>query len=472
MAGLTRILALAAAVFGAGGILRGQDPGQKGFDTEVTCARCHVSSSLEWGISKHSLVTRGARLPNCVGCHGESRGHVADEQNSVKPERLPRGAAIAQLCLECHRSGCPETRARADCEECHHPHALVNPKFDPAAVEAHARELSAEQAAYASDLARGEALAARGRWEEAREAFAAALKENPGDAKAAAGVERCLRRLNPGIPGFRIVGDRFDPQTGWPEEIVLDRLGLDLVLVPAGSFDMGSERNPGSEPVHTVDVPAFYLSKVEVTQAQWKAVLGNNPSLHQGAAFPDADRLPVERVSWNDCRALLATINRQVPGGGFRLPTEAEWEYAARAGSASAPAPAEVLRQAWLEENSEPPNLPPPVRTGLYLIGAGVTSVPHPVGTREPNRWGLCDMLGDVSVWCSSLESPYPYRADDGRESVSDPGPRIIRGASFADFVENADPGLRHSGRPDLRLPWIGVRLAFVPPAFGVASGD
>jgi formylglycine-generating enzyme required for sulfatase activity len=106
-------------------------------------------------------------------------------------------------------------------------------------------------------------------------------------------------------------------------------------------------------------------------------------------------------------------------------------------------------------------------RTNLYLIGSGVTALPHPVGTREPNAWGLYDMVGDVSVWCSSLFQPYPYVAGDGREAVAGQGTRVVRGASFTDFIESADPAIRHADRPDHRFRWNGVRLAFTPPDEG-----
>ena len=464
MARMKSILALGAICLGISLPLAAQDLQHQGVTSAGVCARCHVSSSLEWGISKHSMVADSARAPNCTGCHGPSKGHIADEQNSVKPERVPHGAAIATLCKECHRAGCPKSKEKASCETCHHPHALVNPKFDPAAIQEHARQLASEQESYRTLLAKGEQLAQAQKWAEARDAFRDALRSNPTSARAAAALLVCERRLKPEIPGFAIVGDQFDPESGLPREIVMDAIGLRMVLVPAGSFEMGSEQRPNAAPVHTVDVAAFYLGKYELTQAQWKALMGANPSHFQGKKFAGEEKMPVDMVSWQDCQALLQAINKG-PSGGFRLPTEAEWEYAARAGSTGPMAPADVLRSAWLVENSVPPNTPPAVRTGLYLLGAGAVSVPHAVGTGEPNRWGLYDMLGNVSEWCSSLYEPYPYTASDGRESAAGEGIRVVRGANFADYVENADAAQRHGDRPDHRLKWNGVRLAFTPPA-------
>ena len=80
------------------------------------CARCHVSTALEWGIARHSTITNRTRLPNCTGCHGPSKGHVMDEENGIKPDRVPRGAAIAALCVECHEDGCPKTENVKDCQ--------------------------------------------------------------------------------------------------------------------------------------------------------------------------------------------------------------------------------------------------------------------------------------------------------------------------------------------------------------------
>ena len=97
---------------------------------------------------------------------------------------------------------------------------------------------------------------------------------------------------------------------------------------------------------------------------------------------------------------------------------------------------------------------------------------PHPVGVSQPNRWGLCDMLGNVSEWCSSLALPYPFDITDGRESATEQGLRVLRGGNFLDSIEAADVTLRHSDRPGRKLRWNGVRLAFTaageaPPPSG-----
>jgi formylglycine-generating enzyme required for sulfatase activity len=138
----------------------------------------------------------------------------------------------------------------------------------------------------------------------------------------------------------------------------------------------------------------------------------------------------VEQVSWVDAQAFIRKLNEKVPGGGFRLPTEAEWEFAARTGGA----------------------VPGPTVPGQ--------SSPHPVGKGQPDKLGLYDMLGNVWEWCSSLERPYPFGAADGRESATAPGLRILRGGGFADPQDLLDPAFRHAERPDRRLHYNGLRLA------------
>lgn len=191
---------------------------------------------------------------------------------------------------------------------------------------------------------------------------------------------------------------------------------------------MGSKRFQSSKTVHTVRVNTFYLAKYEFTQAAWKSLMGTNPSAHQGKNFQDSERLPVEQVSWQDCQTLVKTINARVPGGGFRLPTEAEWEYSASLGA-----------------------------TPRRAVGLGR---PAPVTDGQPNRLGLVGMLGNVWEWCSSLHKPYPYIATDGREDPSALGLRVLRGGSYADPAEWFDATARHDDRPGRRLQWYGVRLA------------
>jgi formylglycine-generating enzyme required for sulfatase activity len=234
--------------------------------------------------------------------------------------------------------------------------------------------------------------------------------------------------MNPSLPGFEIVGKEFDPQTGLPRQVRVARWGIPMVLVPGGEFEMGSELFAAAKPVHTVRVGPFYLGEYELTQAEWRSLMGSNPSAHQGAQYPDSDRIPVEQVSWEDCQSLIRKLNEGVAGAAFRLPTEAEWEYAARAGGGT----------------GGPVQLP----------------APRPVGKGQPNRLGLFDMSGNVWEWCDSLYRPYPYVAADGREEADAPGMRVLRGGGYAEWAAWLDPGARHSERPNRRLGSNGMRLA------------
>ena len=206
---------------------------------------------------------------------------------------------------------------------------------------------------------------------------------------------------------------RFGPRTPAPgEERSFE--GMTFVWIPAGRFRMGSRYNEAGreddETPHVVTITrGFWLGKYEVTQAQWMAVMGENPAHFQA----DGAERPVERVSWDDCCEFVRRLGAK--GGGFRLPTEAEWEYAARAGRTTPYAfgsdPGLLAAHAWHDMNSG--------------------SETHPVGTVEPNAWGLFDMAGNVWEWCNDYYGPYPDRR------VTDPtGPevgqyRVLRGGGW-----------------------------------------
>ena len=417
------------------------------------CARCHVTSVLEWGLSAHQKVGT-----DCAACHGASHGHVIDERNNVKPDRIPRdAAATAALCETCHTAGCPKTQQTAACETCHHHHALLDPNKGRTVQDQWVKEANSKLEAFDRYMAEGDRLVKEGSFPSARDAFQHALEQIPSDPRPAAKLLMCERRMNPRLPGFDILGNEFDPESGLPRQVKVSGTDIAMLLVPAGEFDMGSDRWKDSTPVNTVQVDAFYLAKFELTQGQWKSLMGANPSLFAGR--PDSDRLPVEQVSWNDCQAFIRKLNERAPGGGFRLPTEAEWEYAARAGSADPLPHDELLHSAWFRENTASG---PDAGKDLVPLEA---YAPQPVGTSQPNRWGLYDMLGNVWEWTSSASRPYPFDASDGRESQTASGLRVLRGGSFVDSAEYLDPALRHAERSDRRYRWNGFRLARGVPA-------
>jgi formylglycine-generating enzyme required for sulfatase activity len=219
---------------------------------------------------------------------------------------------------------------------------------------------------------------------------------------------------------------------------------MEFVLIPAGTFMMGAEDGESDErPVHQVTISRpFYLGKYEVTQAQWQAVMGNNPSLFQGDP-----KLPVEQVWWTDVQDFLRKLNAKEGGNRYRLPTEAEWEYAARAGSTTAYGfgsdASRLGEYAWYRDNS-----------------GGKT---RPVGQLKPNAWGLYDMHGNVMEWVQDWYGRYPA------ESVTDPqGPasgshRMRRGGAWNSVATVCRSANRYSV-PGFRDDFLGLRLVRVVP--------
>jgi formylglycine-generating enzyme required for sulfatase activity len=208
---------------------------------------------------------------------------------------------------------------------------------------------------------------------------------------------------------------------------------LDLVLIRPGTFLMGSEKGFDDEkPVHEVTISQpFYLGKYEVTQAQWKAVMGSNPSGFKGAT------LPVEQVSWEDCQEFIEKLNSKGIGT-FRLPTEAEWEYACRAGTTGDYA-GNLDEMAWYETNS------------------GKTT--HPVGTKKANPWGLYDMHGNVWEWCQDWYGDYPTGAVQDPAGAAGGSARVNRGGSWNDNAGDCLSASRLWYSPSLRIYDLGFRL-------------
>jgi formylglycine-generating enzyme required for sulfatase activity len=225
-------------------------------------------------------------------------------------------------------------------------------------------------------------------------------------------------------------------------------IGMEFVLIPAGKFMMGS---PGSkavveweQPAHRVTISQpFYLGKYPVTQAQWEAVMGNNPSQFRGGPHH-----PVETVSWDDGQAFLDKLNEMEGGGDYRLPTEAEWEYACRAGTETPRYHPDVNAIAWYGENSN--------------------GHPQPVGQKLSNAWGLYDMLGNVWEWCHDGARTYTVA-----EVVDPIGPtrddtsrffrftnHVFRGCHWGDLTINVRAANRSWISPGFRDDHLGFRCA------------
>jgi len=179
-------------------------------------------------------------------------------------------------------------------------------------------------------------------------------------------------------------------------EDFIKQITEDLVLIPSGSYLMGSNDGEDDErPIHNVLVESFAMEKHEVTQKQWYDLMGTQP--WQGLEYiHEGDNYPAVNISWYDVKAFIRKLNKKF-GKKFRLPTEAEWEYACRAGSSSkfshGSYKMNLSRYAWFYDNAFKEN-------EMYA---------HEVGTRKPNKWGLYDMLGNIYEWCSDWYSRNYY---------------------------------------------------------------
>ena len=190
--------------------------------------------------------------------------------------------------------------------------------------------------------------------------------------------------------------------------------------------------------IHRVTLSDYRLGKYEVTQEEWKAVMGSNPSFFKG------DNLPVERVSWNDCQAFIRKLNA-LTGLCFRLPTEAEWEYAARGGNRSEgykySGSNHIGDVAWYDANS-----------------GGNT---HPVGKKLPNELGLYDMSGNVYEWCSDWYGAYSSSSSSNPTGPDRGSYRVFRGGNWYGGAGCCRVSNRHSGTPASSNSHFGFRLAF-----------
>ena len=202
----------------------------------------------------------------------------------------------------------------------------------------------------------------------------------------------------------------------------LPRLLADMVTIPSGSFRMGSNKSSDEKPIHTVLVSSFRMGKHEVTQAQWMAVMGDNPSNFSGM------NNPVEQVSWDDIQSFLGKLNQQ-SGKTFRLPSEAEWEYAARAGTTTAFSTGECINtdQANYDGNSDYNKCG--AKTGVYRKKT------MPVGSFQPNAFGLYDMHGNVWEWVQDCwNKNYNGAPANGSAWLSGTCKRrVLRGGSWFD---------------------------------------
>ena len=220
----------------------------------------------------------------------------------------------------------------------------------------------------------------------------------------------------------------------------------EMVVIPGGSFDMGSNKGePNEMPVHHVTISrTFAIGKTEVTQGQWKALMGNNPSKFGNCG----DNCPVEQVSWDDAQAFIEALNAKT-GKKYRLPSEAEWEYACRAGAQQEYCGSDDLDSiGWYG--------------GLAKPAGNSGKSTNPVATKQPNAWGLYDMSGNVWEWVEDVyHESYKGAPADGSAWQGDSTLHVPRGGSWS----YAQPAAKRGGsESDFRYSTIGLRLVRTLP--------
>ena len=223
----------------------------------------------------------------------------------------------------------------------------------------------------------------------------------------------------------------------------INGVSFEMIPVEGGTFTMGATAEQGDDawdnekPIHQVTLSSYSIGQTEVTQALWKAVMGSNPSYFKG------DNLPVENVSWEDCQAFIKKLN-QLTGQNFRLPTEAEWEFAARGGNKSKgykyAGSNNIDEVAWYTKTTN-------------------DSGTKPIATKRPNELGIYDMSGNVFEWCQDWYGGYSSSAQTNPKGLSTGSLRVFRGGSWRRNARNCRVSLR-----DLYFPYywnsdLGFRL-------------
>ena len=228
------------------------------------------------------------------------------------------------------------------------------------------------------------------------------------------------------------------------QTITVNRVSFTMIAVEGGTFQMGATSEQGSDayfsesPVHSVTLSSYYIGETEVTQELWEAVMGSNPSFYEG--YPQR---PVETVSWNDCQEFITKLNN-LTGKNFRLPTEAEWEYAARGGNKS---------QGYKYSGSNTI-----VNVAWYTSNSG--SETHDVKTKQANELGIYDMSGNVYEWCYDWYGIYSSSSQTNPTGPSSGSHRVSRGGGWYDDAGSCRVSSRDGNSPDYGSNYLGLRLA------------
>jgi formylglycine-generating enzyme required for sulfatase activity len=233
------------------------------------------------------------------------------------------------------------------------------------------------------------------------------------------------------------------------EQEEISDYGIDMVQIPGGTFQMGSNENDDEKPIHSVTLNGFSMSKYEVTQKQWYDIMGTTVEQQRDKANPSwdlagvGDNYPIYYVSWEDIQDFLRKLNAQT-GKRYRLPTEAEWEYAAQGGQNYKYAGSDNLGSvAWYSDNSG--------------------SKTHPVGQKSPNGYGLYDMSGNLWEWCEDVwHDNYNGTPTDGSAGTSggNSALRVLRGGSWINGAGDCRSAYRYADTPDYRDFNFGFRIA------------
>lgn len=231
-------------------------------------------------------------------------------------------------------------------------------------------------------------------------------------------------------------------------QLVIDNLINNMVYVHGGSFIMGatpeqeSNAEDDEKPAHQVTLSSYSIGRYEVTQSEWKSIMGNNPSDHKG------DKFPVENVSWEECQTFIDRLN-SITGKHFRLPTESEWEFAARGGTLSKgyryAGSNNIKSVAWYNPD--------------YSFYTDTKEKTHIVGSKQPNELGLYDMSGNVAEWCEDWYEEKNYQMQTNQK----PSYRVVRGGSFFTKADDCRTSNRSYNEPNGtwgHVTSIGFRLA------------
>jgi formylglycine-generating enzyme required for sulfatase activity len=362
---------------------------------------------------------------------------------TAETERRLRAAGATQAILDLLRSTEPGAAAELQLRAELALWESIKESRDGAVFEDYLRRYPAGQFAAAARSRLGELRVATLR-EAARKAIEAR------DWEAAAGAIGRLADLAPGDAEVaawrkRVAAGREEDRVTAERKARVNDLGMEFVTIPAGTFRMGCssgdhECKADEFPPHDVRITnPFQMQTTEVTQKHWQAVMGASPGGLRGDP-----NLPAAEVSWNDVQAFLAVLNGRKDGFRYRLPTEAQWEYAMRAGTTGRFA-GDIDDVAWYRANSG--------------------NVTHPVGQKKPNAWGLYDMAGNVWEWCADLYDPGYYH---NSPAADPPGPpsgerRVLRGGAFYGFPRLLRASVRITDVPGFRGKGSGFRCVREP---------